>query len=368
MILPNIEKRQKESSIHDKLIFLLNDLYTESNLSKEQLLFLLDHLSKEELPHLYNLAYKKKYTYYQNKVFMRGLLEISNYCSRGCHYCGIHRQNKVVSRYRLNREQIYNCIDEAYSLGYKTYVLQGGEDPYFTDDLMEEIIREIKQRYPNTRITLSLGERSYASYKRLYEAGADRYLLRHETASKELYQHLHPSDMHFEQRKDCLTNLKEIGYQVGAGFMVHTPKQTNQDLVEDLLYLKELKPDMIGIGPFLAHSSTVFKEATSGTLEETLVMVALTRLMHPEVLLPATTALGSLHKIGREKALKVGANVLMPNISPTATRKDYEIYESKICIDDTADHCRNCIESRVVGVNHQIDLSVGDPVSYNERR
>jgi biotin synthase len=367
MILPNIEKTQKNPSIHDQVLFLLNDLYTDASLTKEQLLFLLDHISKDELPHLYSLAYKKKYTYYQDRVYMRGLLEISNHCIRGCHYCGIHRQNKEVSRYRLSKEQIYTSIDDAHRLGYKTYVLQGGEDPYFTDELLEEIIKEIKKRYPQTRITLSLGERSYASYKRLYDAGADRYLLRHETASKKLYKHLHPKDMSLDIRKDCLTNLKEIGYQVGAGFMVHSPKQTNQDLVEDLLFLKELNPDMIGIGPFLAHSSTVYKDAPSGTLEESLVMVALARLMHPEVLLPATTALGSLHKIGREKALKVGANVLMPNISPTETRKDYEIYENKICTDDTADHCRNCIESRVVGVNHQIDLSMGDPI-YIEKK
>lgn len=362
MILKNIDQQSEHKSTHTKVMELLAELYDKSTLNQDSLNWLLEHISADEVSHLYSLAYQKKYIHYQNRVFMRGLLEISNYCERGCKYCGINASNQSVSRYRLTKKQIYEAIDEAYSLGYKTYVLQGGEDEFFTDEFLEEIIKEIKHRYQDTRITLSLGERSYLSYQRLYDAGADRYLLRHETASKELYQYLHPTSMKFEDRKECLFNLKKIGYQVGAGMMVCSPNQTNKDLVNDLLFLKELNPDMIGIGPFLAHSNTVFKDYPSGTLNQTLLMVAITRLMFPKALIPATTALGSLHVIGREKALKVGANVLMPNISPGVTRKDYEIYENKICIDDTALHCRNCIESRVVGVSHQIDLSVGDPV------
>ena len=268
--------------------------------------------------------------------------------------------------YRLTKEQIIHSCDEGYALGYRTFVMQGGEDSFYTDEYLMDILRTLKSKYKDIRITLSLGERTKSSYQHLYEAGADRYLLRHEAASRRLYNHLHASFMSFDNRRECLSNLKEIGYQVGGGFMVGSPTQSNADLVEDLLYLKELGPHMVGIGPYLCHSDTELKGNESGTLIETLIMVALTRLILPKALLPATTALGSLDKIGREKALKVGANVMMPNISPTENREKYEIYQNKICTSDTSDQCRNCIEARIVGVGHEIDLGVGDYIDFEK--
>lgn len=364
MILPMLEKQQTNKDIHHLILSYLDQLHQTSTLSKEQLLYILDHISFDETEYLFSLANKKKQEIYQNKVYIRGLLEISNYCKQGCKYCGINHTNTSVNRYRLTKEEIMSSVIEANNLGYKTYVLQGGEDPHLTDEYLIPILQEIKRKFPFTRITLSLGERSYKSYQALFKAGADRYLLRHETASKKLYNHLHPTTMSFEERMTALKDLQNIGYQVGAGFMVNTPSQTNNDLLDDLCFLKEFKPEMIGIGPFLSHSNTIFKDEPSGTLSQSLVMVALTRLLLPNALLPATTALGTLDPIGREKAIKVGANVLMPNISPTSNRADYEIYENKICINDTVDRCRNCIEGRIAAIDHQLDLSVGDPIYY----
>ena len=247
-------------------------------------------------------------------------------------------------------------------LGYRTFVIQGGEDSYYTDEVLTDIIRTMKEKHEGIRVTLSLGERSYESYKALKEAGADRYLLRHETASRRLYEHLHADFMSFDNRRQCLYNLRDLGYQVGAGLMVGSPTQENSDLVKDLVFLKDLNPHMVGIGPYLCHSDTELAGNDSGTLTETLIMVALVRLILPKALLPATTALGTLDKLGRENALKVGANVMMPNISPTETRELYEIYQDKICTGDTSKQCRGCIETRIKAFGHDIDLGVGDYV------
>ncbi len=351
---------ENDEIITNKLVKLIDQLKREKQLEKEEYLFILNNITVKEIPYLNQAASDVKYQYYQNRVYLRGLIEISNYCKMGCKYCGINYKIKNIERYRMTIDEIIECCLLGYSLGYKTFVIQGGEDSYYTDDLLVDMVKRIKEKMPDVRVTLSLGERTRESYQKLYDAGTDRYLLRHETASKRLYEYLHASFMSFDNRKECLQNLKEIGYQVGAGFMVGSPTQTNEDLVEDLLYLKELGPEMVGIGPYLCHEDTELRGNMSGTLEETLVMVALVRLILPKALIPATTALGTLDTLGREKALKTGANVMMPNISPTENRELYEIYQNKICTQDTSNQCRNCIEGRILGVGHVIDSGVGD--------
>jgi biotin synthase len=251
-------------------------------------------------------------------------------------------------------------------LGYKTFVLQGGEDEFYTDDKIIEIIKEIKNRFPHSAVTLSIGEKSYESYKKYYDAGADRYLLRHETASEELYKQLH-SNMSFQNRIQCLYNLNDIGYQVGAGFMVGLPNQKNEDFVKDILFLKDLNPHMVGIGPFISHIDTPLANKENGTLEKTVIMLALTRLFLPYVLLPATTALGSIDTFGREKGLKAGANVVMPNLSPTDVRKKYALYDGKICTGDEAAECRKCIEGRINKAGFSIDMSRGDNINWKRK-
>ncbi len=362
-IFPKLKNDFQNDEVITTNIYKLIDKYSVNNhLSKDEFLFILDNITEKETRYLYKKAYDLKYEFYQNRVYLRALIEISNYCKMGCKYCGINNTVESIERYRLSVDEIIEYCALGYSLGYRTFVIQGGEDSYYTDDVLSLLLHRLKSEMPDTRITLSLGERSKKSYQILKDAGADRYLLRHETASKKLYNYLHPSYMSFENRRECLHNLKEIGYQVGAGFMVGTPSQTNKDLVDDLFFLKELNPHMVGIGPYLCHEDTELKGNMSGTLTESLIMVAMTRLLLPKVLLPATTALGSLHKIGREKALKVGANVMMPNISPTENRELYEIYQNKICTTDTSELCRNCVEARIVGVGHVIDLGVGDHI------
>ncbi|BFK82019.1 [FeFe] hydrogenase H-cluster radical SAM maturase HydE [Clostridium baratii] len=346
-----------------KVIDIINKLYKEHEASKEELLYLLDNITDKDQEYLVEKANEIRMQSYGNKVYMRGLIEFTNYCKRDCMYCGIRKSNKNADRYRLTFDEIIHCADIGDKLGYKTYVLQGGEDAYFTDERMIEIIKEIKKRHPNNAITLSLGERSYESYKKLYEAGADRYLLRHETASKHLYDKLHPGAS-FEERMQCLRNLKEIGYQTGAGFMIGLPGQTNEDLVNDLLFVKEFKPEMCGIGPFIPQKDTPLGEETGGTLEKTVIMLAIIRLLLPDVLLPASTALGSVDPLGREKGIKAGGNVVMPNLSPTEVRDKYALYDGKICTGDEAAECRMCIEGRMRRFGYEVEVNRGDNVKW----
>lgn len=297
---------------------------------------------------------------YGNKVFVRGLIEISSYCRNDCLYCGIRKSNHNAERYRLDEEQILSCCDEGYDLGYRTFVLQGGEDAYYTDERLEALIREIKRRYPDCAVTLSLGERSYESYKRLFEAGADRYLLRHETADKEHYGMLHPSYQSFDTRMKCLEDLKKIGYQTGCGFMVGSPFQTARHIAKDLKFLEEFRPAMCGIGPFITHKDTPFKDEENGSTELTLFLLSVIRLILPNVLLPATTALGTTDAIGREKGILSGANVIMPNLSPTEVREKYALYDNKICTGEESAQCRQCLSRRMGSIGYEIVTDRGD--------
>lgn len=338
---------------------LINKLYKHNNLSREELLNLLENMKEEDIAYLISKSNETRIKHYGNKVYPRGLIEFTNYCKNNCVYCGIRGLNKNVDRYRLSLEEILSACEEGHRLGYKTFVLQGGEDPFYTDEMIIEIVKEIKKRFSDCAITLSIGEKSYESYKKYYDAGVDRYLLRHETATEELYEKLHP-DMSFENRRRCLRDLKNIGYQVGAGFMVGLPDQSNEDYVNDLLFLKELQPEMVGIGPFIPQKDTPLANKDRGTVETTILMVAIVRLLLPDVLLPATTALGTIDSTGREKGLKAGANVVMPNLSPTEVRKKYALYDGKICTGDEAAECRMCIEGRIKNAGFVLDMSRGD--------
>lgn len=342
---------------------LIDQLASQQDLTDEQLLYLLDHMDDENRAYLTEKAHETRMRVYGDRVFMRGLIEFTNYCKQNCLYCGIRAENQDAQRYRLTLDQVLQCCETGYWLGYRTYVLQGGEDPYFTDERLVEMITAIKKRYPDCALTLSVGERSRESYEKIFAAGADRYLLRHETASKELYESLHPK-MSFENRRACLETLKDIGFQVGAGFMVGLPGQQNKHLVEDLRFLKNLQPHMIGIGPFIPHHDTPLKEEGGGTVELTATLLSIIRLMIPEVLLPATTALGSLDSTGREKGIKAGANVVMPNLSPTEAKEKYMLYDGKICTGDEAAECRKCIEGRINKAGFNIDMSRGDHTEW----
>ncbi|MDR0868245.1 MAG: [FeFe] hydrogenase H-cluster radical SAM maturase HydE [Planctomycetota bacterium] len=300
-------------------------------------------------------------THYGKRVFFRGLIEFTNYCKNDCYYCGLRRGNLTLLRYRLPPDEILECCRQGQKLGYNTYVLQGGEDPYFTDERVVEIVAAVRAEFPDCAITLSLGEKSAESYEKFFRAGANRYLLRHETANAEHYAKLHPPAMSLATRMQCLRDLRKIGYAVGAGFMVGTPWQTPANLLEDLRFIEEFQPEMVGIGPFLPQASTPFGDCLPGDLTLTLKMVALARLLVPKALIPATTALGTISAQGRELGLKNGANVVMPNLSPTATRKFYALYDHKICTGDEAAHCRRCIENRIVGAGFTVDMGRGDP-------
>ncbi len=297
---------------------------------------------------------------YGNLVYIRGLIEISSYCKNDCYYCGIRCGNKNAQRYRLSKEQILDCCEAGNQLGFRTFVLQGGEDPFFTRERVTDIISEIKSRYPENAVTLSLGEKDYETYQEWFDAGADRYLLRHETADKEHYEKIHPPQMSFEHRIQCLRDLKTIGYQVGCGFMVESPYQTNLSLAQDMQFITEFQPEMVGIGPFISHQDTPFKEEKTGSLEKTLKLLALIRLAHPHVLLPATTALGTIHPQGRELGLKAGANVVMPNLSPKDVRKKYSLYDHKICTGEEAAECIRCLKLRVESAGYEIVEDRGD--------
>lgn len=342
----------------DNIYKTINKIECDKTLSDDEFLYLLNNSDADNM--LFETADKVRKKIYSNEVYIRGLIEFTNHCKNNCNYCGIRRGNSNAVRYRLSKEDILSCCREGYSLGFRTFVLQGGEDAYFTDKILCDIVAEIRKEFADCAITLSVGERSRESYKNLKEAGANRYLLRHETANCEHYAKLHPTEMSSKKRKQCLYDLKELGYQVGSGFMVGSPYQTLENIVEDLRFLEELKPDMIGIGPFITHNETPFKDFENGTCELTLKLISILRLMFPHALIPSTTALGTIHSSGRELGLKAGANVVMPNLSPTNVRKKYELYENKICTGEEAAQCRDCLEKRVEAAGYKIVTDIGN--------
>lgn len=346
-----------------ELHLLLDRLASGGELTREEYLTLIRRRGEV---HAYaaELARKTRQQYYGSKIYIRGLIEFTNYCKNNCLYCGIRAGNANAERYRLMPEEIIACADDGYELGFRTFVMQGGEDSYYTDEMLADIIRAIKANHPDCAITLSLGERSRESYRILREAGADRYLLRHETANKAHYESLHPQSMSYEHRMNCLRELKALGYQVGAGFMVGSPGQTDEHLADELLFLREFQPHMVGIGPFIPHKDTPLRDAQGGSAELTVFLLSLIRLTLPEVLLPATTALGTIDPMGREKGIQAGANVLMPNLSPLGVRKKYMLYDNKICTGDEAAQCIVCLKNRVKTTGCEVVTDRGDCVRH----
>ncbi len=337
---------------------LVEKLRRERDLSDSELRELIESDTHDEA--LRQTADEVRRARYGDAVFLRGLIEFTSFCKNNCLYCGLRAGNRNAERYRLSKDEILACCAEGYALGYRTFVLQGGEDPYYTDDMICDIVRSIRARYPDCAITLSIGEKPRRSYERYFEAGANRYLLRHETADPAHYGQLHPTDMSSENRKRCLRDLKEIGYQVGSGFMVGSPYQTTDNLIADLRFLQELQPDMIGIGPYITHRDTPFKDEKSGSVELTLRMLSILRLMFPYALLPSTTALGTIDPRGRERGLQSGGNVVMPNLSPTDVREKYAIYDNKICTGEESAQCRRCLEMRIESAGYRAVTDRGD--------
>ncbi len=338
----------------------ITKLAKNHTLSKQEYISLINCNDKESLEYLRQKAEKQRQDIFGRDIYMRGLIEFTNYCKNDCLYCGIRRSNKKAQRYRLTKEEILDCCKNGYDLGFRTFVLQGGEDAYYTDDIIVETVKEIKSQFPDCAVTLSIGEKPKESYKRYFDAGADRYLLRHETASAEHYSLLHPKDLSPENRMECLKNLKEIGFQTGCGFMVGSPFQTVENLAEDLIFIDKFKPHMVGIGPFIPHKDTPFRNEKSGTLEMTLKLLAIIRLILPKVMLPSTTALGTINPKGREMGILWGANVVMPNLSPTTVRKKYMLYDNKICTGDEAAECRFCMQKRMESIGYKVVVSRGD--------
>jgi biotin synthase len=341
-------------------IELVDKLHERNALSREELKLLLEARSPEVAEHLFAKARQVRQAVYGKDIFLRGLIEFTNYCRNDCYYCGIRKSNLSADRYRLSKEQILSCCEQGHELGFRTFVLQGGEDPHFTDERVVDIVRAIKTNYPDCAVTLSLGERSSESYRRLFLAGAERYLLRHETRNEAHYASLHPSTMKLSERLACLQNLRDIGFQVGCGFMVGSPGQTVDCLVDDLTFIKEFRPHMVGIGPFIPHKDTPLADSPAGTLELTVFLLGILRLLDPKLLLPATTALGTISPTGREMGVLAGANVIMPNLSPVGVRNKYLLYDNKICTGDEAAECRFCIQRRMGSIGYDIAVTRGD--------
>lgn len=339
---------------------LIDKLERDRQLSGDDFIALISNHNPELDQYLFDRAVAVRQKIYGNDVYIRGLIELTNYCKNDCYYCGIRRSNLEAERYRLNKDLVLSCCETGYELGFRTFVLQGGEDGYYTDERLCDMISTIKNQYPDCALTLSIGEKSRASYQAYYNAGADRYLLRHETANEAHYKKLHPDSMSLSVRKQCLSDLKEIGFQVGCGIMVGSPYQTVECLADDLLFIQDFKPEMVGIGPFIPHHATPFAHEAAGTLEMTCFMLGLVRLMLPNVLMPSTTALGTIHPQGRELGILAGANVVMPNLSPREVREKYLLYDNKICTGDEAAESRYSLQQKLEAIGYTIKIDRGD--------
>lgn len=339
---------------------LIDKLRRNRTLAREEYLRLMACRDADALGYLRQSADEVRKSVYGNVVYIRGLVEFTNYCKNDCLYCGIRRSNTNVERFRLTKEQILDCAEEGYSLGFRTVVLQGGEDPWFTDDRLTDIVKSLRQKYPDCAITLSVGERPRESYEKLFEAGANRFLLRHETANACHYAKLHPAELTLANRMQCLRDLRDIGYQVGCGFMVGSPCQTAEHITEDLRFLASFKPHMVGIGPFIPHRDTPFRDKSAGSAEETIKLLSIIRLLLPNVLLPATTALGTISKDGRERGILAGANVIMPNLSPSDARKKYMLYNDKLSSGDEAAENLANLKRSMAAIGYEIVTDRGD--------
>lgn len=342
---------------------LIDRLEAQRSLTALEYQYLIEQRTPRVAALLAEKAVRARKRYYQNHVYIRGLIEISNICKNDCLYCGIRCSNRDCERYRLHKEEILECCDEGYALGFRTFVLQGGEDPAFTDEVVCDIVQCIKKAYPDCAVTLSLGERSGESYQRLFDAGADRYLLRHETANEAHYKSLHPPEMSFSARMECLRNLKKIGFQVGCGFMVGSPHQTAAHLAQDLKFIEDFAPAMCGIGPFIPHNATPFGKEPAGSVDVTCYLLSILRLIHPHLLLPATTALGTLEDGGREKGIGCGANVVMPNLSPMSVRKKYALYNNKIATGTESAQQIASLRERMRAIGYEIVSARGDVIT-----
>jgi biotin synthase len=340
---------------------LIDRLETAHSLSTDEYAFLIRNRTALSAAYAAERAVRLRKEIYGSDIYIRGLIEISNYCKNNCLYCGIRRGNKTCERYRLSPEQILECCAEGHALGFRTFVLQGGEDPGFSDSLLCETVRRIRSRYPDCAVTLSVGEKSPEVYRMYREAGAERYLLRHETADPAHYQKLHPAEMSWSHRMDCLRALRNAGFQVGCGFMVGSPFQTAECLAADLKFLEEFRPEMCGIGPFLPHHGTPFRHEPAGTPELTVYLLPLIRLILPGVLLPATTALGTVAPDGRERGILAGANVIMPNLSPVSVRKKYELYDNKLCTGSESARNLDLLRRQMEKAGYRIVTGRGDP-------
>lgn len=340
---------------------LIDKLKEQENLEFSECLELLKyHKDDKTREYLFKKAREVREKIYGRKIYIRGLIEFSNYCKNDCFYCGIRRSNKNVERYRLTKEEILSCCEIGYNLGFRTFVMQSGEDVTYTDEIITDIVKTIRDKYPDCAITLSVGERSYKAYKSFYDAGANRFLLRHETYNKEHYGLLHPESLTLDNRIKCLNNLKEIGYQVGTGFMVGSPYQTMENIVNDILFIKKFKPQMIGIGPFISHKDTPFCNFENGTVELTTFIIGILRLMNKNALIPSTTALGTIDDSGREKGILAGANVVMPNLSPENVRKKYNLYDNKLSTGlETAEY-KKSLEEKFKKIGYDIVIDRGD--------
>ena len=358
--LSSLEESRKSVS---ELLHILSEKHCLSLSAYEKIL---QERTEEDEELARSLAKECTEKHYGNGVYTRGLIELTNYCKNNCYYCGIQRENREVERYRLSKEEILSCCADGYHLGFRTFVLQGGEDPYFTDERIVDIVTAIREAYPDCAITLSIGEKPRESYEKYYKAGVNRYLLRHETADEEHYQYLHPKELSWKRRMRCLQDLKEIGFQVGCGFMVGSPHQTVKTLAKDLYFIQEFQPDMCGIGPFIPQHATRFAKEKAGSLRETLFLLALLRLIKPNLLLPATTALGTIDEHGRELGILSGANVLMPNLSPTEVRKKYLLYDNKICTGDESAQCRADLEEKMEAIGAKLLVDRGDAKKEKE--
>lgn len=339
---------------------LIERLERERDLTNAEFAVLLDQSSGADRDFLFERARAVRDAHYGRKVYIRGLIELTNYCKNDCLYCGIRKSNASCKRYRLTKEQILSCCESGYALGFRTFVLQGGEDGWYTDERMTDIVRAMRQAYPDCAITLSLGERGRESFKRLYNAGANRYLLRHETADEAHYARLHPASMTLTHRLQCLRDLKEIGFQTGAGFMVGSPYQTTECIVRDFRFLQELKPQMVGLGPFIPHHATPLKDFPAGSTERTLLCLSIVRLLLPNVLLPATTALATIDGDGRIKGMNAGCNVVMPNLSPLEDRSKYLLYDNKASSGDEAAESLRALREHLAAAGYEVVIDRGD--------